>query len=100
MSAFGRRPGTAGRPAFGVAKPMQGGPGAAGGSQFPAIDTAPPANDASPAAVAPEMDAMDRRNARSPAEAMEPEKSHGFGTRVHKLKEHDRTSRGEGKSGS
>src|SRR3546814_5986872 len=41
MSAFGRRPGTAGRPAFGVAKPMQTGPGVPGGAQFPAIDPAP-----------------------------------------------------------
>ena len=68
MSAFGRRPGTAGRPAFGVAKPMQGGPGG-GGGQFPAIDAAPLPDSAGPI---PELEAMERLNQRSTAESMEP----------------------------
>ena len=59
MSAFGRRPGTAGRPAFGVAKPMQGGSGVPGGAQFPAIET-PPAIDIPqmPSNLSPEEEAM------------------------------------------
>ena len=66
MSAFGRRPGTAGRPAFGVAKPMQGGPGVPGGSQFPAIDT-PVEIPQMPSNLTPEEEAMERLNQRSTA---------------------------------
>ncbi|PKP98867.1 MAG: flagellar protein FlaI [Alphaproteobacteria bacterium HGW-Alphaproteobacteria-13] len=88
MSAFGRRPGTAGRPAFGVAKPMQAGPGASGGAQFPPVDSAPlPAMDSGPSLGGPEMEAMERLNQRSTAEAMEPEKAQGFEASVHKIKE-------------
>src|SRR3546814_9553950 len=79
MSAFGRRPGTAGRPAFGVAKPMQTGPGVPGGAQFPAIDAAAP--EPSPAALSPEQEAMERLNQRSTAEMAEPEKAQGFEAR-------------------
>ncbi|HZG33928.1 MAG TPA: CpaF family protein, partial [Sphingopyxis sp.] len=87
MSAFGRRPGTAGRPAFGVAKPMQGGPGApGGGSQFPSLDSPSPA-DPFPSSLSPEMEAMERLNQRSTAENMEPEKAQGFEASVHKIKE-------------
>ncbi|MGN6690112.1 MAG: CpaF family protein, partial [Sphingopyxis sp.] len=75
MSAFGRRPGTAGRPAFGVAKPMQAGPGMAGGTQFPAIDTPAAEAPPPPSNLSPEM------------EAMEPEKAQGFEASVHKIKE-------------
>ena len=67
MSAFGRRPGTAGRPAFGVAKPMQSGPGVPGGTQFPAIDTTP-APEAYSGPMTPEMEAMERLNQRSTAD--------------------------------
>ena len=88
MSAFGRRPGTAGRPAFGVAKPMQGGSGVGGGAQFPAIDTPPPINiPQMPSNLSPEEEAMERLNLRSSAEAMEPEKAQGFEASVHKIKE-------------
>src|SRR3546814_827609 len=86
MGAFGRRPGTAGRPAFGVAKPMQTGPGVPGGAQFPAIDT-PPVPEPALAALTPEMEAMERLNQRSSAENMEPEKAQGFEASVHKIKE-------------
>ena len=87
MSAFGRRPGTAGRPAFGVAKPMQTGPGM-GGSQFPAIDTpAPEAPPSIPSNLTPEQEAMERLNQRSTAEMAEPEKAQGFEASVHKIKE-------------
>ena len=89
MSAFGRRPGTAGRPAFGVAKPMQTGPGiAGGGAQFPAIDTpSAPAAEPVPTNLSPELEAMERLNQRSSAESMEPEKAQGFEASVHKIKE-------------
>ena len=50
MSAFGKRSGVSGgRPNFGVAKPMKGGPGGAspgGGDQFPPIDELTPPMDA------------------------------------------------------
>ena len=88
MSAFGRRPGTAGRPAFGVAKPMQTGPGVPGGAQFPSIDTPSPADiPQMPSNLSPEEEAMERLNQRSTAEAMEPEKAQGFEASVHKIKE-------------
>lgn len=87
MSAFGRRPGTAGRPAFGVAKPMQTGPGVPGGSQFPPIEPAPAAHDPAPSPLSPELEAMERLNQRSSAENMEPERAQGFEASVHKIKE-------------
>src|SRR5690606_8655804 len=88
MSAFGRRPRTAGRPAFGVAKPMQTGPGIPGGAQFPALDPPSPA-EAPPIAanLSPEDEAMERLNQRSSAEMAEPEKAQGFEASVHKIKE-------------
>src|SRR3546814_9755407 len=88
MSAFGRRPGTAGRPAFGVAKPMQTGPGVPGGAQFPAIDPAPAeAPPPIPSNLTPEEEAMERLNQRSTADMAEPEKAQGFEASVHKIKE-------------
>ena len=87
MSAFGGRPGTAGRPAFGVAKPMQGGSGMGGGAQFPAIDTPAIEIPQMPSHLSPEEEAMERLNLRSTAEAMEPEKAQGFEASVHKIKE-------------
>src|SRR3546814_6324650 len=88
MSAFGRRPGTAGRPAFGVAKPMQTGPGVPGGAQLPAIDPAPAeAPPPIPPNLTPEEEAMERLNQRSTAEMAEPEKVQGFEASVHKNKE-------------
>ena len=96
MSAFGKRPGASGgaasRPAFGVARPMQGGGRPAdetpsGGTQFPQIDaaslpgasTAPPTEDRS-------GDAMARLDSRS-APLVESGKPEGFETSVHKIKE-------------
>src|SRR3546814_9813990 len=76
MSAFGRRTGTAGRPAFGVAKPMQTGPGVPGGAQFPVIDAAAP--EPSPAALSPEQEQMGRLNQRSTAAMAEPDKAPCF----------------------
>ena len=87
MSAFGRRQGmgsgTPGRPAFGVARPMQGGgpaprPADDGGQQFPPLDSLPlPALPGEAEGVSPgtspgmAMDAMqrltDRQNASGDA---------------------------------
>ncbi|ALH82090.1 hypothetical protein AN936_17515 [Sphingopyxis macrogoltabida] len=65
---------------------MQGGGGAAGGSQFPAIE--PAAMPDSPSGpLSPEMEAMERLNQRSTAEMAEPEKAQGFEASVHKIKE-------------
>src|SRR3546814_16300590 len=83
--AFGRLPGTAGRPAVGVGEPMRTGPGVPGGAQFPAIDAAAP--EPSPAALSPEQEARERLNQRSTAEMAEPEKAQGFEASVHKIKE-------------
>ena len=71
MSAFGKRGGVGGggRPSFGVAKPMKGGPGAAavqpssppeGGDQFPPIDELTPPVDAPMADSGAPLGAMDR----------------------------------------
>src|SRR3546814_12234675 len=92
MSAFGRRPGTAGRPAFGVAKPMQTGPGVPGGAQFPAIDAAAP--EPSPAAPSPEQEAMERLNQRSTAEMAAPEKAQGYEAAIPKAGNAPRGDRG------
>ncbi len=103
MSAFGRRQGmgsgTPGRPAFGVARPMQGGGPAPrpnegdGGQQFPSLDSLPPLPGedegilpgTSPGIA---MDAMqrltDRQNASGDAGSSKPE---GFEASVHKIKE-------------
>ena len=99
MSAFGKKPGLAGRGSFGVAKPMTGGSGAqntekeekaapempAGGEQFPPIDSVE-----LPGAVAapePADDAMTRLAERSNAAADNGPKVEGFEASVHKIKE-------------
>lgn len=96
MSAFGRKPGAQGaRPAFGVAKPMQGGGFAtsrddSGGSQFPAIDPAAlPAMPDIPATSlgGVDTDAMNRLNSRSSAEYLDAERPQGFEQSVHRIKE-------------
>ena len=91
MSAFGKRNGIAGgqgqRPAFGVARPMQGGsmPFETGGEQFPPLDSLP---GAEPGSQMPGTDAMtrlaDRQAASGDAATSRPE---GFEASVHKIKE-------------
>ena len=101
MSAFGRRPGTTGatpaRPAFGVARPMQGGGIAPrsdtdGGSQFPPLDSLPMPGESD--GVGPgtmpglPVDAMqrlaDRQNASADSGSSRVE---GFESSIHKIKE-------------
>jgi pilus assembly protein CpaF len=100
MSAFGKRGGISGtgpsRPAFGVARPMQGpgGPMPAtgpveGGSQFPPLEGVPlPGAEATsqgrPTSTA---DAMSRLNDRQTAEMEVAPKAEGFEASVHKIKE-------------
>ncbi len=96
MSAFGRRPGASGpgnaRPAFGVARPMQGGGGAPapegeqqGGGQFPPIN---PANLPGGTAIEPEkLDAMARLAQREASLDEGPVKNEGFEANVHRIKE-------------
>jgi pilus assembly protein CpaF len=96
MSAFGKRSGVSGgRPSFGVAKPMKGGPGKAqalptsepeGGDQFP------PLEDLVSAEGAPSdsglMGAMDRLTARQNASGEAgSSKTEGFEASVHRIKE-------------
>ena len=101
MSAFGRRNGMGGsapsRPAFGVAKPMQGGPAAArpadtdGGQQFPSADHVPLPG----AANAPEQpgmpmagDAMTRLAERQAASGdAGASRMEGFEASIHRIKE-------------
>ncbi len=101
MSAFGRRPGASGpggpRPAFGVARPMQGGgttsasgdgeqPG--GGSQFPPINAANLPSGELAGGIPPEkMDAMARLAQREAALDEGPVKNEGFEANVHRIKE-------------
>ena len=83
MSAFGRRNGIGGggRPAFGVAKPMQAGGGIEGGAQFPPIEA-----DAQPTTGL--QDAMERLASRIAAPAENAGgKPEGFDASVHKIKE-------------
>ncbi|MBN8808680.1 MAG: CpaF family protein [Sphingomonas sp.] len=97
MSAFGRRNGGSGpaaRPAFGVAKPMQGGGGMRAepnlAEQFPPLPTAPEAPPSSPAANMPgvAMDAMQRLADRQNASAESgSSRGEGFEASVHKIKE-------------
>jgi pilus assembly protein CpaF len=104
MSAFGKRGGPSGiggpRPNFGVARPMQGGGGAAeptatpatadigGGSQFPPIDIVPlPGSVPVPGAPAKQMDAMARLTQRENALDEPQQKAQGFEASVHKIKE-------------
>lgn len=98
MSAFGRRSGmsggTAARPAFGVARPMQGGgpaprPDPGGGAQFPALDTLLPMPGETEGGVPiGQVDAMqrlaDRQAASGDAGASKVE---GFEQSIHKIKE-------------
>ena len=96
MSAFGRKPGTQNaRPAFGMARPMQGG-GAArdeqGGGQFPPIDpTALPSGTPAPAPASAfptsHEDAMQRLNSRMTADHSDLQAPQGFEASVHKIKE-------------
>ena len=100
MSAFGRRSGMGGgqpaRPAFGVARPMQGGgiprpsEDPAPGSQFPPIDSATLPGDDPLGATLPAgaLDAMqrltDRQNASGEAGSS---RNEGFEASIHKIKE-------------
>ena len=101
MSAFGKRGGVGGgRPSFGTAKPMKGGPGGAptmpssepeGGDQFPPIDELAPTMD-SPAsdggANGGSTAAMDRLTARQNGSGEQgSSKSEGFEASVHRIKE-------------
>jgi pilus assembly protein CpaF len=98
MSAFGKRPGMAGgaggnRPAFGVARPMQGGAAvrpdeetARGGEQFPPIPTvALPGGDTS--MPVEQMSAMARLAEREQALDAPAQKAEGFEQSIHKIKE-------------
>jgi pilus assembly protein CpaF len=99
MSAFGKRGGiSGGRPNFGVAKPMKGGPGVAqltssepelGGDQFPPLDDLASQVDVSPAdSAANAAGAMDRLTARQNASGeAASSKSEGFEASVHRIKE-------------
>ncbi|MGN6820091.1 MAG: CpaF family protein, partial [Sphingomonas sp.] len=98
MSAFGRRngmgAGPAGRPAFGVARPMQGGgaaqPASDTAEQFPPLPTGVPGETEGdqPPASTPGGDAMarltERQNASGDAASV---KAEGFEASVHKIKE-------------
>ena len=101
MSAFGRRNGSApapisggNRPAFGVARPMQGGGGATrapdealgGGQQFPPVTSVPLPGAQTSEAAAP-MDAMARLSERENALETTQPKAEGFEASVHKIKE-------------
>src|SRR5438309_6284010 len=98
MSAFGKRGGVGGggRPNFGVAKPMKGGPGGGtsapatdGGDQFPPLDELdqPTEIPTSDGGVAP-SGAMDRLTARQNASGDQgSSKVEGFEASVHKIKE-------------
>ena len=88
MSAFGKRGGVSGgtRPAFGVARPMQG--ETSGGQQFPPIESAPlPGAAPSPASTDPQPDAMTRLANRETAIAEASTKPEGFEASVHRIKE-------------
>lgn len=100
MSAFGKRGGISGtgpsRPAFGVARPMQGpgGPTPAnglpeGGSQFPSLESALMSGAEAPTQGRPtsSADAMSRLNDRQTAEMEVAPKAEGFEASVHKIKE-------------
>jgi pilus assembly protein CpaF len=99
MSAFGRRPGVsngaAARPAFGVARPMQGGAARPaepeGGAQFPPLVNLPTPGDAAPPTgnmPGSQQDALtrlaERQNASGDAGNSKVE---GFESSIHKIKE-------------
>ena len=100
MSAFGKKPGLTGsRPAFGVARPMNGSGGAPsgqqsapspssqppldGGEQFPPIDSFDLPSGSAPR----ESDAMARLAERSSNSSIVDNGSEGFASSVHKIKE-------------
>ena len=95
MSAFGKRGGAGGtptgtRPAFGVARPMQGGGSPApdeGGKQFPPLDSAPLPGPTAEPAMPDHSDAMSRLNDRQSNEMEVAPKAEGFEASVHKIKE-------------
>ena len=96
MNAFGKRNGLGGagqRPSFGVARPMKGGSGAAGGDQFPPVDDfedepEPDEGDGGSKTVHPPGGAMDRLNDRQNASgAAASSKTEGFEAAVHRIKE-------------
>jgi pilus assembly protein CpaF len=100
MSAFGKRSGMGGggRPSFGVAKPMKGGPGGSssaaqtpdGGDQFPPLDelTPPAESPLSESGSGPTGGAMDRLTARQNASGDQgSSKVEGFEASVHRIKE-------------
>jgi pilus assembly protein CpaF len=101
MSAFGRRNGISGgqaaRPAFGVARPMQGGgpaprPEPEGGSQFPPIESLPMPGETDsfgPGTMpGTQMDAMQRLSDRQTASGdAGASKVEGFEQSIHKIKE-------------
>src|SRR5689334_7663016 len=100
MSAFGKRGGMSGggRPSFGVAKPMKGGPGSKtpaisaepeGGDQFPPLDDlTPPVDSPVDSSDPASMGAMDRLTARQNGSGDQASsKSEGFEASVHRIKE-------------
>lgn len=97
MSAFGRRSGvggaTAARPAFGVARPMQGGGPAPrvdseGGQQFPPLDSLPMPGETEGAIPLGQVDAMQRLADRQAASGdAGSSKTEGFEQSIHKIKE-------------
>ena len=97
MNAFGRRNGvgTAQRPGFGVARPMQSGgaPRPDGGEQFPALDTLPLPGELAvpePAGNMPgvQQDAMQRLADRQAASGEAGNsRVEGFESSIHKIKE-------------
>src|SRR3954463_10471122 len=98
MSAFGKRNGAGGggRPSFGVAKPMKGGPGGSsavptpdGGDQFPPLDElSGPIDGPASEGGALTGGAMDRLTARQNASGDQgSSKVEGFEASVHRIKE-------------
>jgi len=99
MSAFGKRSGMSGssgggRPSFGVAKPMKGGPGGGsvgGGDQFPPLEELAPSPEApmdGGGAASGLSGAMDRLNSRQNASGeAASSKVEGFEASVHRIKE-------------
>ena len=98
MSAFGRRSGagngaSSGRPAFGVARPMQGPAGARpaegeGGDQFPPIPAILPEGDAISTVPGSTLDAMQRLAERQALSGDAGQsRMEGFESSVHRIKE-------------
>ncbi|HEX8262284.1 MAG TPA: ATPase, T2SS/T4P/T4SS family, partial [Allosphingosinicella sp.] len=104
MSAFGRRGGNGGpaggRPSFGIASPMKGGPGARpaplampeGGDQFPPLDSIEFSDSDTdgfvPAVTDRGADAMSRLADRQAASSEAPSsKNEGFEASIHRIKE-------------